>query len=370
MRKEKKEKLKFFEGRLHDFFRRAGREHLPWRKPGVTAYEVWVSEIMLQQTQVSRVIGYYDRFLNRFPTVERLAATTWEEFLPYYAGLGYYARGRNMLKAASVVVGEYGGKFPKDTDKLVSLPGVGPYTAAAIASFAYGKNTVAWDTNLRRVVGRFFFGSKRADIPFTEFEGAFRMPAKDLNGALMDFGSAICVARPKCGACPLRDRCKYFRNHGKDEMRNVKDALETEIRSNPTPRRLGTPFMKGRDGAGTKKTKTETNSHFAFRISKLSFKDAQVMLFLHEGHRKYYSSRKKGYAPFVVPASHNTRAGIKDWFRNRYGLELAVRPPYRKLSLNGKPTLLVNAQILLGTPTFATSDDAAYRIFVSTLPKA
>jgi A/G-specific adenine glycosylase len=370
MNRRQIEKLRWFEERVRDFFVRAGREHLPWRKARITAYEVWVSEIMLQQTQVSRVITYYERFLERFPTVEKLADATWEEFLPFYAGLGYYARGRNMLRAAKTIVSGYGGAFPKDVKMLESLPGVGPYTAAAIASFAYGKNTVAWDTNLRRVVGRFFFGSKRADIPFTEFEGMFRMTAKDLNGALMDFGSAICTGRPKCGACPLRDRCKYFRNHGKDEMRNAKDVLETEARSNPTPRRLGTPFTKGRDGTGTKKTKTETNSHFAFCNSKLSFKDAQVMLFLHEGHKKYYSSRKKGYAPFVVPASHNTRAGIKDWFRNRYGLELAVRPPHRKMNLNGKPTILVNAQILLGTPTFPVGDVKAYRIFVRTLPGA
>ena len=147
-------------------------------------------------------------------------------------------------------------------------------------------------------------------------------------------------------------------------MRNAKDVLERETRSNPTPRRLGTPFTKGRDGTGTKKTKTETNSKFEIparnathnvaggQNSKLSFKDARVMLTLHEGHRKYYSSKKRGYSPFIVPSSHNTRAGIKDWFRDRYGLELSVRPPHGKIVTDGKPTLLVNAQILLGKPDF------------------
>jgi len=377
MRKNQFEKLGWFEEILHDFFVRAGREHLPWRKRGITAYEVWVSEIMLQQTQVSRVIGYYERFLGRFPTVRDLAKASWEDFLPYYTGLGYYARGRNMLKAAHVVVEEYAGTFPKDVKELKTLPGVGPYTAAAIASFAYRKNTIAWDTNLRRVVGRFFFGSKRADIPFAEFEENFRLPAKELNGALMDFGSAICAGRPKCGACPLSTRCKYFRYHGKDEMlarddalvrqsegghslaggRNAKGILEMETGSNLSPRRLGTPFMKGRNETGTKKTKIGENSHFAIRKSdRRQWKDAQVMLTLHEGHRKYYSSKKRGYAPFVVPSSHNTRAGIKDWFRDRYGLELSVRPPHEKIVLNGKPTFLVNAQILLGEPGFAVFD--------------
>ena len=347
MRKEKKEKLKFFEQTIRDFFQKAGREHLPWRKPGVTAYEVWVSEIMLQQTQVSRVIGYYERFLNRFPTVEALAGATWEEFLPYYAGLGYYARGRNMLRAAKAVVSEYEGKFSKDIEVLGKLPGVGPYTAAAIASFAYGKDTIAWDTNLRRVVGRFFFGSKRADIPFDEFESAFSIPAKKLNAALMDFGSAICVARPKCGACPLRDRCRYFREKGKGELtiddsqQTVSSSLKRDGRerdSLSSPRKAG--GFSSRKGAGSVEERRQ-------------WKDARVMLTLHERHRIYYSSKKRSYAPFLIPASHNTRVGIKDWFRSKYGLELSVRPSHAKRIIDGKPTLLVNAQILLGQPDFS-----------------
>ncbi|NTW15553.1 MAG: A/G-specific adenine glycosylase [Candidatus Moranbacteria bacterium] len=319
MRKDRLEKLGFFEEKLDDFFRRAGREHLPWRKRGISAYEVWVSEIMLQQTQVSRVVGYYERFLERFPTVVSLAAATWEEFLPYYAGLGYYARGRNMLKTARVVVSEHSGEFPKVVEALKGLPGVGPYTAAAIASFAYGRNTVAWDTNLRRVVGRFFFGSKKADIPFSEFEAAFLLPAKELNAALMDFGSAICVARPKCGACPMKAKCRYYRERGSQEsgIRNRESSLRMERRS-----------------------------------EQRRWKDAQVMLILHADHKAYYSSKKSGYAPFLIPSSHNTRAGIKDWFRRKYGLELAVRPPHGRVVSEGKPTLLVNAQILLGKPDF------------------
>ena len=333
MRKNQFEKLGWFEKILHDFFIHAGREHLPWRKPRITAYEVWVSEIMLQQTQVSRVIGYYERFLGRFPTVRDLAKASWEDFLPYYAGLGYYARGKNMLKAAKAVVETFDGSFPNDVEKLETLPGVGPYTAAAIASFAYGKNTIAWDTNLRRVVGRFFFGSKKADIPFIEFEEAFQLPAKELNGALMDFGSAICTARPKCGACPLREKCLYFREKGKNELTTYNSRLTT-IESK----------VKGQ--------KSKVKPSAGEQNSTLSFKDARVLLTLHEGHRKYYSSKKRGYSPFIVPSSHNTRAGIKDWFRDRYGLELSVRPPHDKNIVDGKPTLSVHAQILLGKPDF------------------
>jgi A/G-specific adenine glycosylase len=349
MNKRRLEKLKWFEEVLRDFFIHAGREHLPWRKSRISAYEVWVSEIMLQQTQVLRVIGYYERFLERFPTVESLAEATWEEFLPYYAGLGYYVRGRNMIKAATMIVVEYDGRFPKDVERLRSLPGVGPYTAAAIASFAYGKNTVAWDTNLRRVVGRFFFGSKGADIPLVSFEESFCLPAKVLNGALMDFGSAICVSRPKCGACPLRVKCRYVREKGKSEL--TTDNLQ---------RKTSSP-LRGEDTGGVSRvslpsvstTRQLPSGRGAGRSDvRQRWKDAQVLLTLHEGHRKYYSSKKRRYAPFIVPSSHNTRAGIKDWFRDRYGLELSVRPPHKKIVSDGMPLLLINAQILLGNPTF------------------
>lgn len=347
MRKERKEKLKYFEEKLDNFFRRAGREHLPWRKKGVGAYEVWVSEIMLQQTQVSRVVGYYARFLDRFPTVEKLAGASWEEFLPYYQGLGYYARGRNMLKTSQIIVSKYDKQFPKRIEELRMLPGVGPYTAAAIVSFAYGKNVIAWDTNLRRVVGRFFFGSKRFDIPFDDFEGAFTLPAKELNAALMDFGSAICTGKPKCGACPIRDKCLYLKTGGRNELTTdnsqptTTSPLKGEGRegdSLPSPRKAGE--LPSRRGAGS-------------REERRKWKDARVMLTLHENHRIYYSSKKRSYAPFSIPASHNTRAGIKDWFREKYDLELSVRPPHDRRIIDGKPTLLVNAQILLGEAGFA-----------------
>ncbi len=320
----RKEKIDFFEKRIFDFFSKAGRERLPWRKKGVTAYEVWVSEIMLQQTQVSRVIGYYEKFLDRFPNVETLSGTSFEEFLPYYQGLGYYSRGRNMLKTAEIITMQHQGIFPKEVSKLQTLPGVGPYTAAAIASFAYGEEVLAWDTNLRRVVGRFFYGAKNADIPVKKFNDFFSVKAKIMNAALMDFGSAICVARPKCGICPLASRCVYFSQGGKQEER-AKAAKES---------------MYG--GIG----------------QKIDYREARVLLFLHENHKKYYSSSEASYEPFIVPSSHNTRAGIKSWFRVKYGLELSVRPPYKKSRVKGSPTLFVRAQILMGEAAFQTFSPA------------
>lgn len=311
----RKEKIEFFERRLADFFRKAGREQLPWRRGKITAYEVWVSEIMLQQTQVVRVIEYYKNFLKRFPTVEKLAEASWEEFLPYYQGLGYYARGRNMLKAAQAVVSEHRGKFPRDKKLLESLPGVGPYTASAIMSFAYGENHLAWDTNLKRVIGRFFLGGKHLVTDEVFWEEKFTIPKKDMNAALMDFGSALCVARPKCEACALRTRCVYYRDKGSQEAVNNQQLTKN-------------------------------------KKQKGDWKNAQAVVFLHENHKRYYSSMKKSFQPFVLSAGYNTRAGIKKYFLEKYGLTLAVRPPHQKLLHNGKPTLLVNAQILLGKPQF------------------
>jgi len=310
----RKEKIKFFELYLLDFFQKVGRSELPWRKKRITAYEVWVSEIMLQQTQVSRVIGYYQRFLDRFPNVESLAEAGWEEFLPYYAGLGYYARGRNMLLAAKIVVTEYQGKFPRNVETLRTIPGIGPYTAAAIMSFAYGDKHLAWDTNLKRVVGRFFFGTKCAVIDEASFEVKFTTPRKSLNAALMDLGSALCIARPKCEACPLRLRCTYYREGGKQEVRP--------------------PLIK----TGPKQ----------------DWKEAVAIVILHEKHWIYYSSSKKRYAPFILPSGYNTRSGIKQYFEKYFELTLAVRPPHARREEDGRRQLFIHAQILLGTPGFRT----------------
>ena len=314
-------KARFFERKVLDFFRKAGRHDLPWRSRKtpqagsrgraaiITAYEVWVSEIMLQQTQVSRVANYYRRFLGRFPTVRHLARASWEEFLPYYQGLGYYARGRNMLKAARVVVKEYGGKFPNDRQELQKIPGIGPYTASAVLSFAYGENHLAWDTNLRRAVGRYFRGAKALAGSPEEWEPFFKAPRKKLNAALMDFGSVICAARPKCGICPIRSYCQYFKEGGRKEKKKEK------------------------------------------KREKFPLTEARALVVLHANHQKYYSSGTS-YRAFVVPPIFNSRAGIKEFFRKKHRLELSVRPPSQRGFIEGRPVIVVNAQILMGEHPF------------------
>lgn len=155
---------------------------LPWRKDPISAYEVWVSEIMLQQTQVSRVILYYERFLKKFPTVQKLSRTNWEEFLPYYEGLGYYNRGRNMIETAKIVVRDFGGEFPKDKATLMKLPGIGEYTASAILSFAHLEPLIAFDTNFRKIFGT----REKAEDAFKKSKVASNV----FNSAVMDYASA------------------------------------------------------------------------------------------------------------------------------------------------------------------------------------
>ena len=359
------EKTGLFERIVMDFYRKAGREVLPWRKEGISAYEVWVSEVMLQQTQVSRVIGYYETFLKRFPTVVDLSQTSWAQFLPYYAGLGYYRRGRNMLLTAQKVASEFGGEFPKDKKLLMKLPGVGDYTASAILSFAYGENYLAWDTNLKRVIGRFFFGSKdgaghseqseesrkkrgcrvkdgilryaQDDRKKTQEDGMqvrddtaleFQTHAKELNAALMDFGSAICLGRPKCNVCPLSQHCVYRAEEGLREKRY-------------------------RHGSGNIMSKNGIPKQIQDDGVKTNWREAQVYLWLHRDHKLYYSSHPTRFEVFILPSKYNSRSGIKAYFKDRYGLDVAVRPPHKKRVIAGKPTFFTNAQILLGEPRFA-----------------
>ena len=302
--------MKVFVSHIMEFYKKQGRHDLPWRKTGISAYEVWVSEVMLQQTQVSRVINYYEKFIERFPDIHTLAKTSWDEFLPYYSGLGYYRRGENMLKTARIIVEKYEEKFPESKKELMSLPGIGEYTASAILSFAYNKNILAFDTNFQKVFGRCFYGNKKHSIDIKKYEKDIKVSKKIFNGAVMDFSNAICLKNPLCYICILSSKCKYSLNNGKDEVQSPR-------KSNTFP-----------------------------------LKKAQIFLFLHKDHKEYYSSDKKKYKPFCLSYEWNTREKIKEYFRKKYKLELSVRPPYKKEFMNEVPTLFVNAQILQGRNSF------------------
>jgi A/G-specific adenine glycosylase len=188
---------------------------LPWRDVR-TPYAVLVSEFMLQQTQVTRVVDFYQRFLGRYPTLEALAAAEPDAVRESWDGLGYYARARNLHAAARRIVGDLGGAVPRTPEELERLPGIGRYTAGAVASIAFGARVAAVDTNAERVLARVFAvrGRKGAAGRTRRLWalGAALVAAGrsgDVNQALMDLGATVCTARtPRCPCCPLRAMCR------------------------------------------------------------------------------------------------------------------------------------------------------------------
>jgi A/G-specific adenine glycosylase len=191
--------------------RRHGRKGLPWQA-STDPYRVWLSEVMLQQTQVAAVIPYYERFLERFPTADALAAASEDEVLQLWSGLGYYARGRNLHRAAGVIADK---GFPRTAAHIAELPGVGRSTAAAIAAFAYGERAAILDGNVKRVLARHagiagFPGDRKVEAKLWALAESLlpKSSIETYTQALMDLGATVCTkAKPRCDACPVSKTC-------------------------------------------------------------------------------------------------------------------------------------------------------------------
>jgi len=226
------------------------KRRLPWRcaedeRPD--PYRVWLSEVMLQQTSVAAVKRYFDVFTRRWPTVEALAAASDEEVMRAWAGLGYYARARNLLACARTVARDRGGSFPDGEAELARLPGIGRYTAAAIAAIAFGRRAVVVDANVERVVARLF----AVEEPLPGARDRIRAltdaitpdgPSGDFAQAMMDLGAAICTPRaPACGRCPLAQHCAA-RAAGEQALFPAKAGKK------PRPARTGTAYWLEHDG--------------------------------------------------------------------------------------------------------------------------
>jgi len=204
-----------FSSAVLEWYDRNGRHDLPWQQ-GITPYRVWVSEIMLQQTQVSTVLNYFDRFMQALPTVEALAAAPEDEVLHLWTGLGYYTRARNLQKTAKIVVEHYGGEFPRDVEKLTDLPGIGLSTAGAIASISMGLRAPILDGNVKRVLARYTAQEGYPGEPKVAKElwaNAERYtPHARVNNytqAMMDLGATLCTrSKPSCLLCPLKVGCE------------------------------------------------------------------------------------------------------------------------------------------------------------------
>lgn len=309
---------------LLDWFDKNGKHDFPWRQYETNksdCYKIWLAEILLQQTQADRVVSFYNRILEKFPTIHDLAQSTYEEFFPFYQWLGYYSRARNLIKTAKIITQEYQGVFPRDKTLLKRLPGIGEYTARAILAFGYGKTTLAWDTNLETIFSRYYKWWKNITLHQDEKNRI----EEDLHNFLKN------------------------KKNPKEEIRNINNALMDWARiSEPK-------------NSSLLDTKDYIFKESEFYISKweneliskkitsyFPIPDAHIIVTLHQDHKIYYSCMNHTYSHFVLEPSENrdTRKYVQGYFREKYGLELSVRPIHRKwISEEGRAYINVNAQV-------------------------
>ncbi|MBI2118838.1 MAG: A/G-specific adenine glycosylase [Elusimicrobia bacterium] len=218
-----------------EFWYQQFKRDLPWRK-FQDAYRVWVSEIMLQQTQVNNVIPYYQRFLKKFPTIEALAQAEEEEVLPLWSGLGYYTRARNLLKTARIVTEKFKGNLPSTFEELLKLPGIGPYTAGALLSIAYHLPYPVLDGNVKRVFSRFFLeksNQKLEQIANSLIGQSYQLKndPSSFNQSLMELGALVCNPQnPTCLSCPLKKGCGAFKKNLQPFYPQLTKKNQTEYR--------------------------------------------------------------------------------------------------------------------------------------------
>ena len=287
-----------FARRLIAWFRVHGRHDLPWhgcRDP----YRIWVSEIMLQQTQVATVIPYYERFMARFPNVQALATSSIDDVLHLWTGLGYYARARNLHGAARVIINEYGGAFPGDVDTLQRLPGIGKSTAGAILAFAFGQRHAILDGNVKRILARYYRISGSPTVLAVERElwelAAANTPntcVSDYTQAIMDLGAMVCRRkRPACPSCPLAVGCKAHQ-YGDPE-------------SYPTP--------KPRKARPTRQT-------------------TMVMIRNEDGHVLLQRRPPSGVWGGLWSFPEGSQADLRHWCAQKLGVKVKLEPAWRTIA--------------------------------------
>jgi A/G-specific adenine glycosylase len=222
------------------------RRDLPWRR-SYEPYEVWVSEVMLQQTQVETVLPYFERFISTFPTVTSLALAPEEQVLKLWEGLGYYSRAKNLIAAARIVAAEHGGKVPSSYDDLIKLPGVGPYMAGAILSVAFNKPYPIVDGNVRRVLSR--INGWTEDDPKAQWTAAKKLAGaaepRLINQSLMELGAKVCSFRaPRCLLCPVQAYCIAFKAGLQAHIPPVRKRHETvHVRLSAVVQKRGSRYL-------------------------------------------------------------------------------------------------------------------------------
>ena len=211
--------MKSLADRLITWHAKSGRHHLPWQQ-SKDPYNIWVSEIMLQQTQVATVINYYHRFMKKFPTIKALADADEEEVMRLWSGLGYYRRARFLHEGAQMIMEEMEGVFPSHFDMMMKIPGIGRSTAGAISAFSFNQKKAILDGNVKRVLSRYFLITQWTGLPKTEKKlwdyAESLLPDKNIatyTQALMDLGATICNKKPMCESCPLKKTCLAFQKN-------------------------------------------------------------------------------------------------------------------------------------------------------------
>lgn len=230
-------KLSAFNQRVLIWFDQYGRKDLPWQQ-NPTPYRVWISEIMLQQTQVVTVIPYYQKFMQRFSSLKKLASADIDEVLQYWQGLGYYARARNLHKTAMLIGEQYKGRFPRQLDLVLNLPGIGRSTAGAILSLSSGQKHAILDGNVKRVLARHnaireWTGNNKVLELLWDISEQHTPEARtrDYNQAMMDLGATLCTrSKPRCNDCPLQDDCQALAENCVSQLPVPKPKRELPVR--------------------------------------------------------------------------------------------------------------------------------------------
>lgn len=335
-----------FSAAVLDWFDRHGRKHLPWQQD-ITAYRVWLSEVMLQQTQVNTVIPYFERFTASFPKVADLATAPLDEVLHLWTGLGYYARARNLHACARKVVEDFGGQFPRDLDALASLPGIGRSTAGAIYSLTWDQPAAILDGNVKRVLARLHAvegwpGKKPVENRLWDLAEHYTPHQRlaDYTQAMMDLGATVCTrGTPNCSACPVHNHCQAHANGNPQDYpgRKPKKALPVRTTVMLILRDTqGRVWLEPRPSSGIWGglwcfPQTEEIDLFDEALAQraLSANDAPQAL---EGFRHTFSHFHLDITPLEIPVQTiGTRDSNGRWVDPNSPGELGLAAPVKKL---------------------------------------
>lgn len=344
-----------FSQKVLAWFDQHGRKNLPWQH-NISAYRVWLSEIMLQQTQVKTVIPYFQKFTDTFPTVESLAKASTDDVLHLWTGLGYYARARNLHACAKKVVDDFDGKFPQTVDELETLPGIGRSTAGAICSIVWNKPTAILDGNVKRVLARFYAvegwpGQTATTKQLWQFAESLTPTSRTGNysQAMMDLGATLCTrSKPNCLACPLVDECKAFKQGNPSDYPHKKPKKAIPVRQthmlmvqNPD----GEFLLEQRPSQGIWgglwsfiELREDHHNFLAFCCDKLGINEESIddsAIQTWNTYRHTFSHFHLDITPVLIPLHRQPQAIMADdrtiWYNTQTPQQVGLAAPVKRL---------------------------------------